>query len=40
MSARLWLRLFVVIKEKRDLRQAFGASYQSYAARVPRGFRD
>ena len=32
----LWLHAFVSVKEERDLGQAFGKQYASYAARVPR----
>jgi len=31
-----WLHVFVMVREERDLRQAFGDAYEAYAREVPR----
>ena len=32
----LWLHLFVILKEERDLREVLGAAYGAYCTDVPR----
>jgi protein-S-isoprenylcysteine O-methyltransferase Ste14 len=36
LSYWLWLHVFVTVREERDLREAFGDAYASYAREVPR----